>query len=123
VIKESVEASLTNGLVPTNQQFIEGGDDFVAVLLQRPDQLSEILFGDGHDFERVQDDRLTFDPESRIEAGVRNLPERRFIDQRHYDSATVVVIEARLHNYDERDAVAMPSWIAMDVELSHQRVE
>jgi hypothetical protein len=36
-----------------------------------------------------------------------------------YDPATVVVIESRLHNYDERDAVAVPSRIAMDDELSH----
>jgi hypothetical protein len=54
---------------------------------------------------------------------IGTLSERRFIDQRHHDPATVIVIEGRLHNYDERDAVAVSSRIAMDVELSHQRVE
>jgi hypothetical protein len=71
----------------------------------------------------MQDNPLAFDSESWIEPRVGNLSERRFIGQRHHDPATVIVIEGRLHNYDERDAVAVPSRIAMDVELSHQRVE
>lgn len=45
----------TNRLVPTSQQFIKGSDDFVALFLQRSDQLPEILFGDEIDFEGAYD--------------------------------------------------------------------
>jgi hypothetical protein len=110
-------------LVPASQQIIKGCDDFITLFLQRPNQFAEFLFGDRNDFERMQDNPLAFDSESWIEPEVGNLSERRFIDQRNHDPATVIVIEGRLHNHDERDAVAVPSRIAMDVELSHQRVE
>ena len=119
----SRSAKCERWLVPASQQLIKGSDDFITLFLQRSNQLSEILFGDRNDFERMQDNPLAFDSESWIEPGVGNLSERRFIGQRHDDPATVIVIEGRLHNYDERDAVAVSSRIAMDVELSHQRVE
>ncbi|HEY3745254.1 MAG TPA: hypothetical protein VGL17_03380, partial [Gemmatimonadaceae bacterium] len=108
---------LTGWLVPASQQLIKGGDDFITLFLQRSNQLSEILLGDRNDFERMQDNPLAFDSESWIEPWVGNLSERRFIGQRHHEPATVIVIESRLHNYDERDAVAVSSRIAMDVEL------
>jgi hypothetical protein len=110
---------LTGWRVPPSQQLIKGSDDFITLFLQRSNQLSEILLGDRNDFERMQDNPLAFDSESWIEAGIGNLSKRRFIDQRHYDPATVIVIQGRLHNYDVRDTVAVSSGIAMNVELSH----
>jgi hypothetical protein len=52
---------LTGWLVPASQQLIEGSYDFITLFLQRSNQLSEILFGDRNDFERMQDNSLAFD--------------------------------------------------------------
>jgi hypothetical protein len=70
----SAEGIAADHLVPTSQQLVEGGNDLIAVFLQRPDSFAEILLGDGNNLERVQDDRLSLDPESRIEAGIGNFP-------------------------------------------------
>ena len=71
---------LADRLVPTSQQLIKGSDDLIPVFLQRPDSFPKILPRDGNNLERMQNDRLTLDPESRIKAGVGHFPERRFVD-------------------------------------------
>ena len=53
-------------LVPTSQQFIEGSDNFIALLLQRT---NEFPLRGGDDFERMRDDQLTFDSKRRRNGG------------------------------------------------------
>jgi hypothetical protein len=62
--------------MPTSQQLIKGSDDLTALFLQRSDSFPKILFCDGYDLERMQDDLLALDPENRIEAGIGNLRKR-----------------------------------------------
>ena len=61
---------LADRLVPTSQQLIKGSDDLIPVFLQRPDSFPKILPRDGNNLERMQNDRLALDSESRIEAGM-----------------------------------------------------
>ena len=70
----STGENLADRLVPTSQQLVKGSDNLIALFLQRPDSFPKILPGDGNNLERMQNDRLALDSESRIEAGMGHFP-------------------------------------------------
>jgi hypothetical protein len=62
---------------------------------------------------------LSFDPKGRIETRIRHFAECRFIDQRHHDAASVVVVQTGLNNNDKWNRIPMPAGVPVNVELGH----
>jgi hypothetical protein len=54
-----------------------------------------------------------------IQPRIGYLTNGRLAHQRHDYTTPVIVIEARLHHDDGRDAVPVPPGIAIDVETGH----
>ena len=84
------------------QQFVESGDDLLALGAKRSDNGTKLLQCHRDDLERVKDDRRAADLERGIEMPELGLADGTCSHERHDNPASVAIELGRLHDYNER---------------------
>ena len=84
------------------QQFVESGNDLLALGAKRSYNRTKLLQCDGDDLERVKNDRRATDLERGIEMPELGLADRTGSNERHDHPASVVIELGRLHDNNER---------------------